>query len=664
MASVDVVADYVTQNLPPFIDPSDRGDYLSTLNPLRNTADFFVFDRNGVNPSKWSIRPELVNLIPYYAKPKQYPNPSDDPNLFNIGDYVTDTELYEHTSWPWGKAPDGTSMAPPGVLFDFGTGKDRITVYNSTNAPVEMGAEPDGNFLPQTESISTLSSEITSKALWSKELNVIGAFNIFDAGGSSRFYRTGFDSSKAGTWDRANGKVYDSVGGEFSIVTESCVALSSMGVPTDISGSQAVKDVFSFCTSKKVGVELTDMYTVNLTVEYGGYGLKGRGKTDTGLTLDASAGDITLLANVNSIIGEMQHFRLEGSAKGVGTGFKPISTNRGWFDFNIHDVEITNFKTGMSCTKSLYGKIDIYRISNCTVGIDLSGSGQWNNDQNGYYNNVIDIGRGAIERCSTAAYLKGSNIKFSGACQFGEKGLVYDGRDGYSNCMDLSNAYFEHNTGNHIECKGGILKADSVKVVLQTDDTSTVMDINTSGKVIEVSPTILVAGGGAGASWTRFKLTGNSKLQRWQATGFSSQDSIEDGSEVEILTTVLESMNSIRVLSNAGAGQVIQLFGGASQTGKLYTVMHQTPEGDLGAYKIAVTKDAGVSLYLDCIKVSQNLTITKISNSSVSIAGVGDGRTYAYTIDSSGALSVSCSVSVPGTWTLSFYNDTITGWQA
>lgn len=138
MAPADVVADYVTQNLPPFTDPADRGDYLSTSNPLRNTADFFVFDRNGVNPTKWSIRPELVNLFPYYAKPKQYPNPKDDPNLFNIGDFVTDTELYDHTSWPWGKAPDGTNMAPPGVRFKF---NDSI-VYNATNAPVEMGSSP------------------------------------------------------------------------------------------------------------------------------------------------------------------------------------------------------------------------------------------------------------------------------------------------------------------------------------------------------------------------------------------------------------------------------------------------------------------------------------------------------------------------------------------
>lgn len=70
---------------------------------------------------------------------------SDSENLMQRGG-VTKSGMYAHTSYPWGTGPDGSNIAPPGVLFDFGSGKDRITVYNSTNSPVAMGSSPGVQF--------------------------------------------------------------------------------------------------------------------------------------------------------------------------------------------------------------------------------------------------------------------------------------------------------------------------------------------------------------------------------------------------------------------------------------------------------------------------------------------------------------------------------------
>ncbi len=141
-APTDVIADHIAQNLPPFEDPSDRGDYSSTLKPLRNTADYFVFNRNEVNPSKWSIDPEKISELPYYAKPKQYENPDDDPNLINLSDFVTETEMYDHTSYPWIPTATSKVSATPGSVYKSGTGKDAVYVYTDKDG-VEMGAEPD-----------------------------------------------------------------------------------------------------------------------------------------------------------------------------------------------------------------------------------------------------------------------------------------------------------------------------------------------------------------------------------------------------------------------------------------------------------------------------------------------------------------------------------------
>ena len=77
--------------------------------------------------------------LPYQVDSTTYPSPNDDTGRFRRVGLLNEATLDERTWKMW--AQGKTALA--GELRKYGSGKDSVIVYNATNAPVVMDAEPD-----------------------------------------------------------------------------------------------------------------------------------------------------------------------------------------------------------------------------------------------------------------------------------------------------------------------------------------------------------------------------------------------------------------------------------------------------------------------------------------------------------------------------------------
>ncbi|QXN60104.1 hypothetical protein KUA24_37 [Vibrio phage HNL01] len=139
----------------------DRESFAASMANARwsNEANYTAGSEIQGSDGKWYVA--VVNTGSATSNSVDPVTRTDD-TVWSESNNISDSELYAHTSYTWGTAPDGSNMAPSGVLFDFGSGKDRITVYNATNLPVAMGAVPNESFKAFKKPVLTTPNEISS----------------------------------------------------------------------------------------------------------------------------------------------------------------------------------------------------------------------------------------------------------------------------------------------------------------------------------------------------------------------------------------------------------------------------------------------------------------------------------------------------------------------